>query len=108
MKADVVVFRNQNGRACVRPSAFIVELLGNQNQFRIRNDTDKTVYIVIPHDQGMITEILNVKGAGRGPHKKIIDVSNKTQNGSGVIYYHVYLGVEEAQGESAPALIIDD
>jgi len=107
-KADIVVFKKQNGKFVVRPSLFIVEKQGKDNKFRIRNDTDENVQIAIPHDTGIVTEILTPSKNGPPNHKKEVDVSGKKQGGSCVVYYHVYVGSEEAEGESAPALIIDD
>ena len=107
-KADIVVFRNQNGKLVVRPSVFIVELTGGKNNFRIRNDAEEDVQIVIQHDSGKVTETLTPSRKGPPNHKKEIDVTGIKQEGSCVVYYQVNIGPEEAEGESAPALIIDD
>jgi len=107
-KSDIVVFRKQDGKLVVRPSVFAVEKKGNNNTFRIRNDAENDITVVIPNDANPVTTTLKPSKNGNG-HKKDIDVTGITQNGNYVVFYRVFMvGEEEAEGESAPALIIDD
>ncbi len=106
MKADIAVFRDTDGRAYVRPGFFIVEFKNKNNKLTIRNDAEQEIRIEIQHDAGKLVEYIGTKAAG--PHKATLSVNGMTQNGSSVIHYHVFLGAEEALGNSPPTLIIDD
>ncbi len=63
----------------VRPSVFIVGKPSGNNKVTIRNDAEKIVHIIIPHDTGFETEFLEPAAKGAG-HKKDIDVTDKKQN----------------------------
>jgi len=106
-KSDIVVFRKQDGKLVVRPSVFAVEKKGSGNTFRIRNDAENDIFVYIPNDGNPLTRTLKPSKTGNG-HKDDIDVTGITQNGGYVVFYRVFMGAEEAEGESAPSLIIDD
>lgn len=100
-KSDIVVFRHPGGKLLVRPSVFIVDQEGD-GKVRMRNQADSQILIVVQFDDGPQTLYLDPKGKGD------IAAKGKKQNQSSLAYYHVFMGGEEAEGESAPALIIDD
>ncbi len=100
-KSDIVVFRHPGGKLLVRPSVFIVDQEGD-GKVRIRNQADSQILVVVPFDDGH--QVLSIDTGDKGN----IEAKGKKQNKRSLAHYHVFMGGEEAEGESAPALIIDD
>jgi hypothetical protein len=105
MKADIVVFRDSNGKACVRPGVHIVELDHNlrRAEITIGNHTTEPVVAIFSNNLAIETLVLNP--TNQVDHSKKINLG---KFGRGVFEYRVFVGSEEAQGNSAPMLIIDD
>jgi len=94
-RADLAVYRDSNGAACIAPGTLIAS---RRNQkIYVLNCTTEHVEIDIPRK-------LSLK-LGRAPSKIEVDISGIP---TGCHMYQVKVGNDFAKGNSSPTLIIDD
>jgi len=96
-KSDVFVIK-EGSKYLVRPGFIIVR---RQKSFRLRNFSGRDVGITLPEAFGAGKRPITVK-AGKG---KTLKVPRSTP--AGAYAYTVEVGEKEAQGNSAPIIIID-
>ncbi len=102
-KADVVVFWGADGKPYVRPGVVIVEKKNHRAPLMIRNYTECVATIVVPHASNPKT--LTLDGKGKAGCKRPLDLGDFDAD---AYPYHVYVGTEEAEGNSSPMVIIDE
>jgi hypothetical protein len=99
-KADVVVFRDPvTNVAYARPGVVILDGATDQHKLRIRNYTREAVEVEFPGCRGSL-DAHGQKGA-----KLEFDLSHLPV---GVHPYRLRVGDDDAQGNSSPAVIIDE